>query len=240
MIDIYICEDNAEQRAFFTDLITDHCESQGLDAALALASSSPTEVLAHFEKGLHAALLFLDIDLKTEMNGLELGSRIRELTAAGRKVFIVFLTIHAEMSLLTFQYKVEALDFIIKGKSFEMNRKVRACIDTAIARHVGGGMVKTVQIRMDKKAILLDMGEIICVETTHVRHKLRLHTETRVLEFNGELKDIERQLDERFVRCHKSYIINREQITEIDKKENVVTMRNGSVCPVSRGGWHRI
>ena len=56
------------------------------------------------------------------------------------------------------------------------------------------------------------------------------------MEFNGELKNMEEQLDERFIRCHKSFIINKDKVKEIDKKANTVTMSNGSVCPVSKTG----
>jgi len=47
---------------------------------------------------------------------------------------------------------------------------------------------------------------------------------------------MEEQLDERFVRSHKSYVINKDKITELNKKDNAVTMSNGSLCPISRSG----
>jgi len=236
MIDIYICEDITEQKAFLSDFISDYCESQSLDAALVLASSSPSEILAHFHREENPALFFLDIDLKAQINGIELARQIREQAHANRKVFIVFLTIHAEMTLMTFEYKVEALDFILKDKPGTMKKKIRECIDISLARHVGGKNAKIVQIRANKKTIFLDMDEIICIETSHIRHKLRLYAKNRVIEFNGELKEIESRLDERFVRVYKSYLINRDKIASIDKQANTLTMINGSVCPISRRG----
>ena len=233
MLNIYICEDNAKQRNFVTAFVSDYCILQNLDAGVALSSGSPKEVLAHYKNAPNPALFLLDIELGAEINGIELASNIREL---GSQASIVFLTTHSEMTLLTFQYKVEALDFIVKDSPDNIKKKITDCINIAYKRHASNGINKVLRIGVEDKTILLDMDEIIFVEATQVRHKLRLHTKRRSLEFNGELKTLEGLLDSRFVRCHKSYIINKNKISEINKKDNTVTMSNNSICPVSRNG----
>ena len=207
MLDIYICEDSPEQLAFAKTTISDYCIMRNLDAAVVLASSNPTEIIAHYKSTQNPSLFFLDIDLKSDINGIELASHIRE-ESSKKKTFIVFLTTHTEMTLLTFQYKVEALDFIPKDNHENIKRRIGECIDIAISRHIDttDSKGKTLQISVDDKIIILDSDEIISIETTHIRHKLRLYTHTRTLEFNAELKHIETQLDSRFIRCHKSYI----------------------------------
>jgi len=47
------------------------------------------------------------------------------------------------------------------------------------------------------------------------------------------LKDIEKKLDYRFYRCHRSYIINKDNISEIDLNNLIVHMKNGETCPIS-------
>lgn len=39
---------------------------------------------------------------------------------------------------------------------------------------------------------------------------------------------------EQFIRCHKSYVINRDKITEYDKKGSLLTLVGGHICPISR------
>lgn len=95
---------------------------------------------------------------------------------------------------------------------------------------------KPLKITVDERIMRIKMDEIICVETTHVRHKLRLHTKDHVYEINGELKSLEEQLDERFIRCHRSYLINKEKIVFINKKQNIAMMTNDLSCHVSRNG----
>ena len=233
MLNIYICEDNEAQRAFVASFVSDYCIFRNLDATVALASADPKEILTHYKNVQDPSLFILDIDLGAEINGIELASRIRK---QDKKAAIVFLTTHSELALLTLQYKVEALDFIIKGNQDNVKRKIAECINTVYLRHTENDKSKLIKITVGDKIIPLDMDDIILIETTQTRHKLRLHTKSRTLEFNGELKTMEEQLDERFIRCHKSYVINKDKIAVINKRESSVTMKNGVVCPVSRSG----
>jgi two-component system response regulator AgrA len=201
---------------------------------VALASADHKEILAHYKAAQNPSLFFLDIDLGAEINGIELANRIRK---QDDKAAIVFLTTHSELALLTLQYRIEALDFIIKGNSSDVKKKIAECISVVYKRHTGEGITdnKKIMVTVGDKIIPLDIGDIIYIETTS-GHKLRMHTKNRSLDFNGELKAIEEQLDERFIRCHKSYVINKDKIASINKKDNTVTMANNSVCPISRNG----
>ena len=173
MLDIYICEDNENQLKYFASHISDYCIFQNLDAEMVLASPNPGEILAHYSKAQNPALFFIDIELKAKINGIELAGQIRE---KGKKAFIVFITIHSELTLLTFQYKVEALDFIIKDNQDNIKRRITECINIAYKRHMINNKDQLIRITVDDKIIFLDMEEIIFIETTKIRHKLRLHT----------------------------------------------------------------
>ena len=233
MLDIFICEDDDKQREFVAAFVSDFCIFRNLDAAVALASSSPYEILDCYKNTQNPALFFLDIELGAQINGIELASHIR---GQGKKAFIVFLTTYSEMAHITFQYKVEALDYIVKDGQDNVKKKIADCINTAISRHMGKNKCKLLKITVGDRIIFLGMEEIIYIETTQVRHKLSLHTINRALNFCGELKTMEEQLDERFIRCHKSYIINKDKIADINRKNNTVTMINNSICPISRAG----
>ena len=253
MLDIYLCEDDEKQRTTVKAIIKNHCAVRNIDAKI-LASPYPAEILEAFASAYNPALFFLDIDLNNKMNGIELAALIR---ATGKKACIVFLTTHSEMTQLIFQYKVEALDFIVKdcitgvaGASrfsgfsenveikSEIKNRIEDCIDTALQRFTNNTNETKIKIHTDEKIILLNPDEIICIESTHIKHKLRLHTQNRIIEFRAELKAMEAQLnaDKRFLRCHKSFIINRDKIGTINKADKTVAMINGCICALSRAG----
>ena len=128
MLDIYICEDNKKQLSLFTGYIRDALLIENLDMQIVLASSDPDEILEGMKASSNMGVFFLDIDLKSRINGLTLAQEIRKLQP---RCFIIFITSHSEMGFLTFQYKVEPLDFIIKSSTEDIKRKIHDCLQTA-------------------------------------------------------------------------------------------------------------
>ncbi|MTR76992.1 hypothetical protein GMD21_09975 [Ruminococcus faecis] len=55
----------------------------------------------------------------------------------------------------------------------------------------------------------------------------------QVVEFTGHLKSVEVQLDYRFYRCHRSYIVNTDNIKEVNFQKLIIYMENGEICPIS-------
>ena len=125
MIDIYICEDNQKELSLFTQYIKDLVSIENIDMEVTLSSSDPYEILQAAALSQNVGLFFLDIDLKSDINGLALAQRIRKLQP---RCFIIFITSHSEMGFLTFEYKVEALDFILKDNASRIKSKIHECL----------------------------------------------------------------------------------------------------------------
>lgn len=232
MIDIYICEDNLKQLGLFTEYISNAILIEALDMRIAQSTPDPHIILNTILTAENTGVFFLDIDLKSDINGLALAQRIRQVQP---RCFIIFITSHSEMSFITFQYKVEALDFIIKDTAEHIKEKIHECLLNVQEKYtsLNNNTTKTFMINNADKCIAVEYDEILFFETSSNIHKIILHAKKRVIEFHGQLKDIEKQLDYRFYRCHRSYIINKDNIAEIDFNNLVVHMKNGETCPVS-------
>jgi two-component system response regulator AgrA len=59
------------------------------------------------------------------------------------------------------------------------------------------------------------------------------------MQFYEKIKDVEKQHAD-FVRCHKSYVINSQNIRSINKRAREVTLNNGEVIPVSIRGLKKL
>lgn len=177
-------------------------------------------------------LYFLDIDLNSNINGIKLAEEIRKYDPRG---FIIFITTHAEMSYLTFLYKVEAMDYIIKDDNLNIQTRIHECILNACERctNIRRNSQENFNFKIQDKYISIELNEIIFFETSTTVHKLVLHSQNRQIEFYGRIKEIEKKLDSRFIRCHRSYLINKYNIKEIDLKKRIVYMSNGEECLVS-------
>ena len=121
MIDVYICEDDIKQLDTIKKYVQNTIIIEELDMNITLATNDPHTVLEKLQNAQNPGLFFLDIELRSDMDGLFLAQKIRKHDP---RCFIIFITSHSEMSFMTFQYKVEALDFIIKDTPELINSKI--------------------------------------------------------------------------------------------------------------------
>lgn len=232
MLDIYICEDNPKQLNLLKQYISDTIMIEELDMRIAQATSDPHIILEESSVSENLGVFFLDIDLNADMDGLVLAQKIRKIQP---RCFIIFVTSHTEMSFLTFQYKVEALDFIIKDTPEHIKSKAHECLLNVQQKYISlnKNINTTFLIKQGERLIAVEYSDIIFFETSANIHKLILHGRNQILEFSGQLKAIESQLDHRFYKCHRSFLVNRDNIENVDFDTLTIYMNNGDKCPIS-------
>lgn len=64
-------------------------------------------------------------------------------------------------------------------------------------------------------------------------HKVILHAIDRQIEFSSTIKVLTNTLDGNFVRCHRSFLVNRNNIKEVDVKNRIIYFTNGETCLIS-------
>lgn len=232
MLHIFICEDNVKQREQLTRYIENYVMMEQLDMEIVLATSDPNEMIDYIKNNkIVNALYFLDVDLQHEKSGIVLGAEIREYDPRGA---IVFVTTHSELTYLTFLYKVEALDYIIKDDFTQLRQRIIDCIKAADERFraENNSDIQRLQINVGDKVISEDCRKVLYFETAPTLHKITMHTKTRSVDFYGKLKDIVK-LYPHFYRCHNSYIVNLENIATVNRKTREITMVNGAICHAS-------
>lgn len=233
MIHIFVCEDNNEQRQKFIKIIEDIIIIENFDMEVVLSTSNPYDVLDYVNNNKVTGLYFFDVDLKSSINGIQLAEKIRDYDPMG---FIIFITTHSEMSQLTFIYKVEAMDYIIKDNYNNIRERIHQCIVNANKKYSSKitELQKNFTIRVDDKVINVEYDKILFFETSRNIHKVVLHAENRRVEFYAQMKEIEDKLDsDIFYRSHKSFILNKNKIKEIDTKNRIAYMSNGEECLIS-------
>ncbi|MCI9442394.1 MAG: response regulator transcription factor [Ruminococcus sp.] len=232
MIDIYICEDSTEEREVLSRYVEAAILIREYDMKLKIATSDPEKIIEELKLSKNTGIYFLDIDLKLTKNGLTLAKEIREYDPRG---FIIFVTSHSEMSFLTFRYKVEALDFILKDEPKQLQHRICECIEDVHKKYkkITKGDGKTISITRGGRKIILEYDDIMFFETSANEHKLIVHTENKSMEFFGKMKDIEEEVGDEFIRCHRAYLVNKKNIHEVYYAEKLIIMKNQTKCPIS-------
>ena len=232
MLNIYICEDDVKQLERMKKAVENTILIEDLDMEIALATTDPFEVLKAVEFSSSPGIYFLDVELNAEIDGIELASKIRNYDSRG---FITFVTTHPELSYLTFKYKVEALDYVVKSEFENLEVSIRNCILNANNKFLSAKreMKKFFYAKCGQRVLHIPYEDIIFFETASTPHKVIIHTLNRRIEFYGHIGQIGKELDDRFYQCHKSYIINRDQITMVDKKNREIYLSGENMCVAS-------
>lgn len=165
-------------------------------------------------------LIFLDIQMP-EVNGMEFARLISDSTK------IIFTTAFSDYALEG--YKVSALDYLLKPFSFadfltaakkaltwfEMTDK-KPVVETA--RENLGIFVKS-----DYKLLHILFDDILYIEGLKDYVKIYLEGNPKPVLSLISLKSLEEDLPrERFMRVHRSYIIQKSKITSINKKRILI------------------
>ncbi len=232
MLDIFVCEDHAAQRRSIVQIIQNTLLMEELDMQLVMDVENPHVLLDKVRASRNTGIYFLDIDLNSDMNGMKLAQQIRLYDP---RVFIIFITAHSELSYMTFQYRVEAMDFVLKDNPAETKVKIRECLLNAMERYTlqTNRTHKVYTIQAGGRKISVDYDDIFFFETSGNIHKVILHAKDRQIEFSGTMKELTGTLGGNFVRCHRSFLVNKNNIKEVDAKNRIIYFTNGETCLMS-------
>jgi len=181
-------------------------------------------------------LVFLDIQMPGK-TGFEVLTYLEELPA------IIFSTAYDEYALKAFE--VHAVDYLLKPYTKERfklaiqrinddNQKLGQLTESLLMEKTD--YPSRVLVQQNRKLITTAVDDIQWVEAYGDYSKL--HVGQQVFLSNFGISDLEQKLDpQKFLRVHRSSIINLDKVKELNKygKSYDVTMLNDDVVRVSRG-----
>jgi DNA-binding LytR/AlgR family response regulator len=163
-------------------------------------------------------LLFIDINMP-DFNGMEF---VKSLV---NKPYIVFTTAYSEYAVEGFQ--VEAVDYLLKPVNFSDFLKAANKVKTRIELNANSPKesIKTTAnhlfVKSEYKLIRIELDDIKYIESQHEYIKIHLVNSTPVMT-QLSLKSMEEQLpSDRFMRVHRSFIVNLKRISVIERNRIV-------------------
>ena len=228
MIKVMIIDDEQEIRRLLHKMVEKQPDYQVVAECGSFAAA-----VAEFAK-YRPDVVFVDIDLNGE-DGLNCA---RVLTELDPKLKVIFATAHSEYMANAFE--IYAFDYLVKP--FNMERMVRTLdrIRNTFAQSGKQGLADSpgrfgeegnanipdkasrpercrgkLMVKGKEQVYLLDVEEILFVERTE--GSTNIVTAGGQYKTSVSLSDLETKLDaDRFLRCHKSYIINISRIVRIE------------------------
>lgn len=232
MIPIYICEDNLILLKKYEEYISDYLCFHDFSMKIACVTPDPKNLIAAVQNADEPGIYFLDIMLSASVNGIEAAEQIRKYDPDG---WIIFITSYSQMSSMVFQYRVEALDFILKDDPQSLKKRIFQCLETVQKRYEKSRMIfpKLYCCKSGAHKLRLPYEDILYFESISGTHKLLIHTTAGNYEIYASLNDVEKELDERFFRSHKSYLVNTDYAIEFNRTGGYILMRNQERCLLS-------
>lgn len=218
MLNFVICDDNLNILNKFTKMLESIFLKYNYDATVAFQSTDADSILT-FVNSNKTDVLILDINLKSNITGLQLAEKIRE---TNKDCYIIFTTGHLEYAIVA--YKLKTFDYLPKPITYER-------LEDTIVRlfeDINGQPKK--YIKIDNKNTLIDENEINYIKRDGM--KLIFNTDNKDYEAYTSLNKVQESLPNNFIRCHKSYVANVNKIVNVEPVSNMLFFANKSSCEI--------
>lgn len=147
-------------------------------------------------------LLFLDIQLPG-LTGLNFYKSLIH------KPKVIFTTAYPDHAVEGFE--LEAVDYLLKPFSYERfvkaTMKAKSLLDTTKSDDV-------IIIKEDKKSYRVPLNELLHIES--IGDYVKVYTSDKTYLSSDTLKSLETQLPHPFMRVHKSFIVNMDQVAYME------------------------
>ena len=220
-----------------------------------LGASADIDIVADCANGFEAVkaitelnpdILFLDIQMP-KLNGFEVLELVQHNPA------VIFVTAFDEYALKAFE--VHAVDYLLKPFTRErfdqalalarerLSRKEVQPLAEVLATARNKGLpLERVLVRDGSKVHVIPVGKIDYIEAQDDYIALKAEGKTHLKQ--QRLAELETLLEpRRFVRIHRSYILNIERLARIElyaKDSRVAILKDGTQLQVSRAGYDKL
>jgi len=191
-------------------------------------------------------LILLDIQMP-KITGFEMLELVEPQPA------VIFTTAFDEYAIKAFE--AHAIDYLLKPFNQErFDKAIAKWMEqrTAVTDNRTGELLEAAsQSPVQSQRIVVKNGSKIKIIPVHdvfyleaADDYVKIHTQEGYFLKNKTMSHFEQVLDgHQFVRSHRSFIVNVQQITRIDpyeKDNHVAILRSGAKVPVSRGGYGKL
>ena len=194
---------------------------------------NPLDTLNFLENNT-ADVIFLDINMP-DMNGISLGKIITKMYPDMK---IVFITAYKDYAVDAFEIK--AFDYLLKPYSESRIKnllKSLVNVKTELTSSIKNSSLKKITINIDERLYVISLNDIDYIEASE-KETLIFSNQKKYVSKIKISKWEEMLKGDNFYRCHRSFIVNLDKITEIEQWFNsswIIKIKNYvTAIPVSR------
>ena len=215
MLNFVLCDDNISFLNNLEKILNKLIIKNDFDANIGFKTNNVSDLLEYIKNN-KTDVLFLDIQLKSDENGIDIAEKIRE---SNKNIYFIFTTGHLEYAFLAFQ--VKAFDYLPKPITSERLEQTLIRLFDDISFSSNNFIALNNKTFINEKDIYYIKREGM---------KLVVKTSDKTFETYSSFNKISANLPENFVRCHKSYIANMNNINHVETSSNTVFFDDDAKC----------
>ena len=179
-------------------------------------------------------VIFLDISMP-DMNGISLGKIVTKMYP---NMKIVFITAYKDYAVDAFEIK--AFDYLLKPYSETRIRNLLKSLvntETEVISSIKNSNLKKITVNIDERLYVISLNDVDYIEASEKEtlifsNQKKYISKIKISKWEEMLKGYN------FYRCHRSFIINLDKITQIEQWFNsswIIKIKNYTTAiPVSR------
>lgn len=208
MIKFALCDDNTQLLLKLKEMLESIFLRNDLDANIVFVTENSNKLINFLNEN-EVDVLFMDIDLNSQANGIDIAKEIRK---KNKSIYIIFLTGHFEYIVSSFECKT--FDFIQKPFSFSrLENTVKRLFDD-----INDNSQSFIKLSNQHKLINQSLVNYIQKDGMKTIYSLSSNN----ISSYGSFTKIGETLPNNFVRCHKSFIVNINNISNVDLTNNTI------------------
>lgn len=185
--------------------------------------SRPEELLDSLEDDTGYDAVFMDIDWKRDITGIDLAEWLNERSPQTKVIFVTGY--NDRFSQRIFLQKSNLSGYLVKPVDSVLLRANLEKVAAAVKEHEP---LLTVTVGGRPRSIPLE--KIVYLES--LGHTVGIHTGEEVITVYERLDKLASRLSEGFLRCHKSFLVNMRRVRRFTEQN--VLLDTGASVPMSR------
>ena len=231
MLNFIICDDESNFRNIINKEIENFMMNYDTDYKIYQFTNYDSKFEKLAQEDIGFKVYFLDI--KTNVSsGLDAARYIREELDDWNSLIII-VTAFTEYRYEALSNRLYLLDFISKFNDFSI--QIKSVLKIAYKNY--NDREKCLSYEYNYTIYKIDFKHIIYIEKEQDSKRCIIYTTHGIFKAPFSLSSISKLLDDRFVKVHKSIIVNIDKIETYDVKQNEILFTNGmSTNFISRSG----
>lgn len=217
MFNVIICDDNKDIVKKVSNIVTKYMKGKKLQYNIHMYNDYDSKFMSIISSNIPFKIYILDIETPSR-SGIDIAREIRRKDVDS---VIIFLTGHDELGNTLLKNDLMFLSFINKFDDSE--NRLNKCLNQAIKLlH----RKQVLRLSDSSNTYILNIDDILYFAKESFARKVTIKTDYAEYLISKNLNEIESLLDDRFIKTHRSCVVNKDRISRIDKQNRYIYFDN--------------